>query len=314
MSQPRLTHLLSVLVASVGIAGCGGGGSDTAPAPSPVADSPTPSAPPPAPTPPAPAPTPAPTPSTPPPTTGSPTTTLTASQSSAQSLADSARANADALVQAGTLNGVPIGVLVSPPNALTSSSTQPCTAGGTFTYTFNFASNTGTLSSGDTYSASYNNCSFSTGSVISGSINVVYSRWVSATDYAFDITATGYTVTSGSFSYGPYSYSAHYDNTGGQFSYSYTVNGSTVIGQPVVAVTGTSATISSGTIRTNYGGGWVEVSISNWHYDTATGRPTSGTMTVTAANGTTATITVTNTGYTVQITVNGVTSSYSVPF
>ena len=52
----------------------------------------------------------------------------------------------------------------------------------------------------------------------------------------------------------------------------------------------------------------------NWQYDSQTGRPTSGTITITASNGNRAVITVTETGYNVAITVDGTTTNYVVPF
>jgi hypothetical protein len=246
-----------------------------------------------------------------PPATGAPTTAITSDQGSASALANASISGANALVQASSASGLPLGVLVSPPTGLQSTQTTACPYGGSVTTTINMAG-TGGITSGDTVQSTYANCAYAAGYVMNGSSQIRYDRWVSATDFAFSVTLTNFTYTYDGRTWGPYSYTGNYAYANGSYSYSYTVNGATIVGQPVVSTSGTNITVNSGTVRTTYGGGWVEWTYQGFTYDSATGRPISGTVTVTGSNGTRAVITVTSTGYTVAITVNGTTTTYTV--
>lgn len=217
-------------------------------------------------------------------------------------------------MQASSSSGLPTGS-AAPATGAAYNGSYNCPGGGSYTYSYDFASTSGTISSGDTFSANYNNCSFGSGVSANGSSLLTYTRWVSYSDYAFTQTMKDYRVTSGSYTYGPYSYTTSYDAKNGVVTYSSSINGTTVIGKPTVSTSGSTATISSGKSRSYYGNGsnWVEISYSNWSYDTTTGRPTSGTITVNGSTGS-ATITVTSTGYNVAINVNGATKNYTVAF
>lgn len=246
-----------------------------------------------------------------PPATGTPTVAITSDQSSATALANASITGATALVQASSASGLPLGLLVSPPTGLQSTVNQACPAGGSVTVTVNVAS-TGTVTAGDTIESVYASCAYAANYVMNGTSLIRYDRWVSSTDFAFSITLTNFTVNNNGRVMGPYSYTGNYAYANGTYNYSYTVNGSTIVGQPVVTSSGSNITVSSGTVRTTYGSGWIEWTYEGFTYDSSTGRPVSGTVTVTGSNGTRAVITVTATGYTVQITVNGTTSTYTV--
>jgi len=283
-----LSRLLIALLASAALAACGGGGDGGSTGGGGGGNT-----------------------GTAPPATGTPTTAITSDQTSASALANASINGASALVQASSASGLPLGVLVSAPTGLQSTSTTACPAGGSVTTTVNMAG-TGGITSGDTIQSVYANCAYAAGYVMNGTSLIRYDRWVSATDFVFSVTLTGFTYTYDGRTWGPYSYTGNYAYANGTYNYSYTVNGSTIVGQPVVTSSGSNITVSSGTVRTTYGSGWIEWTYEGFTYDSSTGRPVSGTVTVTGSNGTRAVITVTATGYTVQITVNGTTSTYTV--
>jgi hypothetical protein len=89
----------------------------------------------------------------------------------------------------------------------------------------------------------------------------------------------------------------------------------TVVGTPVVTVSGNTVTIVSGTVNCNYGVGWVQVVFSDWSYDDTNGQPSSGSLVITASGGTRVSIVVVpSTGFQVNITVSGITIGYTLPF
>jgi hypothetical protein len=89
----------------------------------------------------------------------------------------------------------------------------------------------------------------------------------------------------------------------------------TVVGTPVVTVNGNTVTIVSATVNANYGVGWVKVEFSDWSYDDTNGQPSSGSLLMTASNGTRISIVVVPlSGFQVDITVSGITIGYSLPF
>lgn len=92
------------------------------------------------------------------------------------------------------------------------------------------------------------------------------------------------------------------------------VSGSVVVGQPSVTVSGDTVLIDSGTLHTDYAAGWLELDYSGWTYDAATGVASAGTITVTGITGNSAAITITPNGYSVAITVFGLTVTFGVPF
>lgn len=255
------------------------------------------------------------TPSTPasnaPPSTGTPTATIAASQGTASDLVSGARGAADAVTSAGVFSSVPAGVQISAPTAVTGTETQSCTVSGTVTVSYHYASST-TNTAGDTAHEVFNNCAMTTGTFINGSADVTITRWTSSTDYAMSLSMAGVTVTMNGTTYGPFNYSMTYNVSGGVVTMAYIINGVTVVGEPVVTQNGHIATIVSGTVHVFYGSGWVEYSFNNWTYDTTTGKPTAGTLTITGSNGNRAVITVNGSSYVIAITVNGSTTTFTI--
>lgn len=250
-----------------------------------------------------------------PPVTGAPTTTLAQSQNTANDLGSSARTQAEALARAANLGSVPVGVTVGPPIGVAIDQTINCPNGGTFRLSGNINGAAGApYAAGDVVNYSYNNCSYASGVTFSGSGSLYWVRYTSASDFEYIITLNNFRYTSPGFSYGPLNYQARYSFNGGTVSWAYYVDGAAVVGTPVVTTVGTTRTIVQGTIRYNYGGGFVEATFSNFQYDTANLRPIAGTVTVTGSNGTRAVLTATASGYSVTITANGSTTTYTVSY
>jgi hypothetical protein len=247
-----------------------------------------------------------------PPLTGSPTTTLAASSQTAGDLATAAKAGAAAIDKVDGFSSLPLGVQVSPPSAVVTTDTFPCSSGGSVIETDNAASAT-TTTVGDTAKLQFANC-IESGILFSGMLDMTVTRYASDTNLTVSFTASELSVTQGSLTRGPFSFSGQLDYNAGAITFSYGIDGLSVVGAPVVTRNGNLVTVVSAKARINVGTGFVEVQLSNWTFDRTTGRPVSGTATVTAAAGTAATITVGTDGYHVSIVVNGVTTTYVVPF
>jgi hypothetical protein len=204
---------------------------------------------------------------------------------------------------------------VTPPNGVTTDTTINCTVSGTATETISIANPSVGISAGDSVSIVFNNCSFEQGETINGSATVTYTSYTDANNFTLSYTGSNLSVVLSGTSYGPFSYTGTITDANGVLSWTYAVNGSTIAGSPVVTTTGTTATITSGTINVNYGSGWVTITFSNWSYDLVTGLPApGGTCTITGSDGNSATVTVTSTGYNVALDINGTTTSYVIPF
>jgi hypothetical protein len=252
---------------------------------------------------------------TPPPSSGTPTAGFSSSTSDATDLSTIVLPAANSLVQASSSSGLPLGVLVTPPNGVTTDTTINCTVSGTATETISIANPSVGISAGDSVSIVFNNCSFEQGETINGSATVTYTSYTDANNFTLSYTGSNLSVVLSGTSYGPFSYTGTITDANGVLSWTYAVNGSTIAGSPVVTTTGTTATITSGTINVNYGSGWVTITFSNWSYDLVTGLPApGGTCTITGSDGNSATVTVTSTGYNVALDINGTTTSYVIPF
>jgi hypothetical protein len=143
-------------------------------------------------------------------------------------------------------------------------------------------------------------------------VALTLTRYNSSSDFAFAAQLSNFTVVYNGTTVGPVSLAFIYDDSNGTRSYGYQVNGSAIVGSPTVTVSGNTVTIGTGTARANYGGGWVQIAYAGWVFDATTGQPSAGTATVTGSNGDTAVINVVPGSYSVVLTVNGATSSYSV--
>lgn len=93
-----------------------------------------------------------------------------------------------------------------------------------------------------------------------------------------------------------------------------TVSGATVVGQPSVTVVGNEVVIESGTLHSDFAGGWLALDYGGWTYDSTTGVASAGTITITGITGNSAAITIGPGGYSVAITVFGLTVTFDVPF
>lgn len=85
----------------------------------------------------------------------------------------------------------------------------------------------------------------------------------------------------------------------------------------VTSVTGT-ITVHGGALRSALpsaaGSGYADFTYANWRYGTALGRAETGSVTVQGADGAIAVVTAVNGGYSVAVTVAGVTQTYSVGY
>lgn len=248
-----------------------------------------------------------------PPIAGAPTATLTSSQQTANELAVAANAGAAAVNVVDGFSALPLGVQVALPTGVTTTETLSCTGGGTATLTENLA-NPNSLTVGDSGNLVLSNCA-ELGYVFSGTVALSITRFVNDDDLTSSFSASNLSVSEGGTTRGPLNFTGQIDIVSGQVAYSFNVDGSTVIGIAVVSRNGNVVTISDATTRVNIdAGGFVEIRYSGWVFDLATGRPSAGSATVTAANGDTASVIVQNDGYHWTITVNGVATTYTVLF
>jgi len=277
---------LSVLTASIAVAGCGGGGGtgatpDVVPAATPAA----------------------------PPSTGNPTAVLSAGASTAASLAALVQGSAISVLEAGSLVGAPIGISGAQPT----SGSASCPNGGSYAYTTKLAGTT--PASGDTLTLDYSQCAGYTPAAIGGQVVATVTRYAGAGDAGFDIAVSGYSFANAGTSHGPYAYSAHLDIAATGSSTVYTVGDDTVVGAPAVTIGSTSGQIGDGTLHAAFGGGWVAITYTDWSFDIGSGHASAGSVAVQAANGDMAALAVgAGGGYNVTLTVGGHTTTYPVPF
>lgn len=302
----RRVGALFAITAAVAVTACGGGGS---PSPSPAA--PTPSSP----TPPA-------------PTPSSSVTAITDSQTGASGLVAVVNANVETVAQADAASNAPgaVGALITDlPTGAVTTQTQQCselgsilggTGSGSYTYTSDIDTNAYQVKS---ISVQYNNCTYSfSGATLSynGTMAFTYGYTgtnISSVNYTYDLTYA-YSGAYGSDS-GTLKSSSTCSVLGGQYDCSYNI-GSAAVRNVNVSRNGTKTTVTSATVKTNGSAtsNNLTVTYSGWVYDSATGRATSGTVTVTDTNGRSATITVTSTGYRVVITAGGTTRTYDIAY
>jgi hypothetical protein len=250
---------------------------------------------------------------------------LKASQSSAAALAKEVQGGIPNLVAAANSQSLP-GAIHSLTLPAGVSVTENCTAiGGTAgSITLNSNITSSTIVAGDTIDISYNGCTLVSGGetiVENGNATIVYTSYVSATDFSFTVTYSNLSVSAtGTYNYtfGPASGSWTYTDNNGVYSVVSNLSngGVTNIGSTSITTGGSDVTISSATYvyNSSAAGGVVTVSINNWTYDTSTGLPVSGTIIVTGANGDKVTITASATGYTVVYDIGGTLSSFTVSY
>lgn len=290
----QLAKLGLLFALTAQLAACGGGGSDN-PASSPAASpgTSTPSAP---------------APGTPP--------TIAASQASANALVAAVNAGVADVRTANTASSLPGGALVTalPSGATTTGSINCSTLGtagsGSISYTYTYD---GTTFSALNYSYVYSNCSFTNSGytyTINGTGTLNYDRFTSSSDYSFTY-AQDFTYA---FSGPSINESGRITGTetctsvAGRVDCAYKVGNNTV-SSVSLSTSGTVTTVSdaklvNGTFSCDY---------NTWVYDSATGRATSGSVTISDGSKS-ATVTATGSGYTVSITISGQTTTYAVAY
>lgn len=284
----RSTHAL-MLATCMALAACGGGGDDSpGAAPTPV---------------PAPSPTPASR------TADVNNISIAESQSAAANAVATVNAAVADVAAAADAPASPLGALTLPLGA-TLSGTINCNSGNVnYVYEYDAAS-----SRPISYAFTYNNCRYGTASAYSqfnGTVSLNYSSWTNSANYTL---TQRYDLA--------YQYVSPLYNTSG------TINGSTTCTSTASVVTcsynvgangvtnasvsrsGTVTTVTRATVRS----GTITVTYSNWAYDSATGRATSGTVTATDGNGNSVTIEIVGNGYRVTVVKDGRTTVYTVAY
>jgi hypothetical protein len=258
-----------------------------------------------------------------PPVTGATTATLSDSQQTANDLVavtKAAASNAAAVngfttlpLNAGSVATVASGNGRVGALALEKSRTVNCSLGGTAVIKSTYAS-AAAPSVGDAFQFNFASCSETAGVAASGLVTATVARWVSDQSFAFSYAVTNLSIAENGSSTGPYSFNGNYDYANQISSWSYTVKGQTVVGDPAIIKSGTTTTVSAGTVRTPVGAGFAEVVFTGWVFNASTGQASAGTANIAGASGQRAKITVGSAGYVVELTIGTRKSSYVVPF
>jgi hypothetical protein len=289
-------HWIFTAVALASLAACGGGGDSAPAANTPAATTPavtTPAVTTPAVTAPA-AGTLAPSPN------AVATTEITNSQATADSLKTEALNGYVAAKNAAagaTFKG-PLGVEAGALPSGVTGTISCATLGGSGSITYDFPSTA--IGAGTEIAYSYNACSFS-GYTYNGVFRIKYTRYTSATDFAFTSTYENFTFTGNGLSNQSFSGSQSYDYRNGVVS-SYYSDGTRGWSSTMTYTNNTA----NGSYSVGYGSGTVTVKYTNFG-------ATSGTAEITGANGTKVLITRTSaTGFTLKLTdKNGTVTTYN---
>ena len=239
---------------------------------------------------------------TPPAPTAAPTATLAATQAEADKLAAEVKAGLSAANAASASSNLPRAVETAslPVGIVQDVSAYICKSG-----TASIDVPSSLPAAGYKMTGTYNNCSLTAGGfTLSGTYTVEYTRYTGPTDFALKSTYTNFTMTGTGLPTQSYNGSVTCDFKGTTTDYAsacYYSDGSRAWSGSVTY----SGNAATGTYAANYGSATIKVSYSK--FGTA-----GGTATVTGANGYSAVITWDSaTSYTVKITANGVTSTYT---
>jgi hypothetical protein len=267
---------------------------------------------------------------------GTPSATLASSQASADALAALSAAGAEDLAIASSASGigwVAVPTSVSVPASVSmstmavaastgvTSGTTICASAGNYVITPDFISGSeANPALGDGYVVVYTGCQGSGGVTLDGTLDARFQTFTSYDDYSLALTYTNWTASyAGSSSLGPTNFSGLYTHTTSGDTFSYLVDGVTVVGQPTLSASGAAFTVLSGTAHAFVGSSkvdWVSIVYTNWKFDASTHQPLSGQATLTGANGTQAVVIVTTSGgipsYNVAITTASGTTNYTV--
>lgn len=252
--------------------------------------------------------------STAPPISGAATAVLSPTAQTASAVVTAARDGASAAEKVDGFSGLPLGVQVAPATGVVTTETVACSGGGNSTITTDTAA-ANAVAAGDTLRMSFSQC-VEPPVTFSGTVLARITRYANENSFAFTFEAQNLTMSGAGLDRGPFSFSGQADYSPAGVSFAYMVDDSTVVGAPSVARDGNTVVVNQATTRSKLGSGsgFVEVTFSGWTFDRRTGRPSAGTARISAANGDSATITVTGTGYQVVLVVGGASTSHLVPF
>jgi hypothetical protein len=247
-----------------------------------------------------------------------PSAPFVASQTSAASLAAEIQDGAEQLVAAAAAPSNLPGSTGGVEETLQCSQVSP---GGSGTITLDDTFSGSVPAAGDAIEISYNDCTIMEDGIsesLNGSLEEEYVSYTDATDFEFAITATNLTESVDGTTE-TFNFSETLTVAAGVTTISYTASngGSLEITASDVVTSGNDVTITSATYiyPSAAGGGVVSAVYDNWEYDTTTGLPISGSVTLTGAGGATVVVEASATGYTVTYTSSvGVTSSYTVAY
>jgi hypothetical protein len=198
------------------------------------------------------------------------------------------------------------------PSGATLTGSYPCGTSGNVSYTYNYDATTGRPQS---YEFRYNACVYTFGGTTvtySGTGTLNYTRWNSATDWEYTYTYDF------SYSYRSATYNADqtintqmtctHSGNATECAYSF---GSNRVRNVTATTSGNVTTVTRATISSTNN---ITIVYDNWVYDASLRRATSGSVTISDASGNSIVVTATGTGYTVRITYNGTTTTYTVSF
>jgi hypothetical protein len=190
----------------------------------------------------------------------------------------------------------------------------------TGTASYDVSGVTGTDLTGATIGMSFNNCVFGQAAAAgvpaityNGGYNIFFERYTQDfSNYKFISTYNNLSVAIAGFPTEAFTGTITCEKAGSSDVCTTIVDGNQ-IGEIDLSIDGNRTTIRTATIRGNVGAanGYVDCVYAGW---TVEGNfATSGTVTITGASGSRAVIRATATGYVVEITVNGTTTTYNIP-
>lgn len=242
---------------------------------------------------------------------------IEASQQAAEDLIEEVNELVLELRSAEASGQVPIGAHISalPIGATTQGSSQCSELGtpgsGTFSWVFTYQGEKPV-----SWVYSYNDCTYTIGGFtyhMDGTFSINYSSYTNAQNnrytYVYDMD---YEYTSESYS-GSYSINSRQScvMSNGSLSCTYqSSSGSYDLGTWDIDIEGDTITVVNATIV----GKSVTIVFDDWVFNSSTGRAVSGTVLVTDDKGNSALLTATGTGYTVETTVNGSSSTWTITF
>jgi hypothetical protein len=256
-----------------------------------------------------------------------PTAKLASSQTNANTLGAEVEKDGPRLVAVTTMQRFPLALSTLP--AGTTSGTLDCqglTSNGLtgISGSISYAAHIGSVpAAGDSGSLTFNNCMFGYSGVtfsLAGATTVTYTRYSSNTDYALQFSYSNFSLSASGgtnpYQYGLLTGSITLDVSNGVSSYPSNLADGSATNIAGVSYNGTDVTISNATYVYNSpsAGGIIKLEFNNWTYDTSTGKPVSGSITVTGVNGDTVSIVTNGSSYTVTYTIGGVSTSYMVNY